>query len=68
MSKLLPYNETQIYTLGTNLVSQKVIDSYDIKKDIDSFEGPFFTAYLTRLYVFSDMGESIRCQCFFSYL
>ena len=39
MSKLLPYNETQIYTLGTNLVSQKVIDSYDIKKDIDTFEG-----------------------------
>ena len=27
------------FSIGINLISQKVIDSYDIKKDIDTFEG-----------------------------
>ena len=44
--------KTKKYSIGTNLILQKVIDSYHIMTDFDSFEGAFFTAYLTRPYVF----------------
>ena len=43
---------TRKYFIETNLISQKVVNTYYIQTDFDSFEGAFFTAYLTRPYVF----------------
>ena len=44
--------KTQKYSIGTNLIYQKDVDSYDIQTDFKSFECTFSTAYFTRPYVF----------------
>ena len=50
---------TQIYSLGTNLIYQKVVNSYYIQTDFDSFDGTFIIAYHTRPYVFRSWESQI---------
>ena len=59
VSKLLFSLLNPKYSIGTHLISQKVIDSNHILTDFDSFEGTFFTAYRTRPYVFMTWDSQI---------
>ena len=60
VSKLLFSLLNPKYSIGTHLISQKVIDSNHILTDFDSFEGIFFIAYLTRSYVFMSWESQIN--------